>query len=108
MSPDATAHGVDFSPLLRGEEVPEREAIFGQYDLHNHGLAYMRMVRTRRYKYVRHLRAHFMDELYDLTEDPEEKHNLFRRKGDPPEVIDELKERLATWMESIDDPVLDR
>jgi len=100
------ARGVDFSPLLRGEAMPERAAVFGQYDLHNHGLAYLRMVRTRDYKYVRHLRADFMDELYDLAADPGERHNLLHRRGDPPAVIDDLKARLSEWMASIDDPML--
>lgn len=104
----AKARGTDFSPLLRGEAQPEREAIFGQYDLHNHGLAYMRMVRTQEFKLVRHFRAHFMDEMYDLTADPAERHNLLHRKGDPPEEIEELRARLDDWMTAIDDPMLER
>ena len=103
----ARPHGRDFSPLLRGETVEKRQAVFGQYDLHNHGLAYMRMIRTERYKLVRHSRAHFMDELYDLDEDPDEKRNLLRKKGDPPEAHDQLKKMLRSWMESIDDPLLE-
>jgi len=102
----ARAHGRDFSPLLRGGEAPACEAVFGQYDLHNHGLAYMRMVRTERYKLVRHLRADFMDELYDLEADPEERRNLLNVKGDPPEVYEQLRAMLRRWMESIDDPLL--
>ncbi len=42
---------------LRGGQAPERDALFGCYDLHNYGLTYMRMIRTDRYKLVRRLRA---------------------------------------------------
>ena len=70
-------------------------------------ISYMRMVRTRRYKLVRHFRAHFMDELYDLEEDPGEEHNLLRKKGDPPAVHEELERTLRVWMESLDDPLLE-
>lgn len=107
--PDTKARGIDFSPLLRGEPLPPREAIYGQYDLHNGGLAYMRMVRTSRYKYVRHFRAKAMDELYDLEEDPGEERNLIRGRvpaRDVAAVAAELDRKLARWMESIRDPVL--
>jgi uncharacterized sulfatase len=107
---DCRAQGVDFSPLLRGEPLPPREAIFGQYDLHNNGLAYMRMIRTPRWKYVRHFHARNMDELYDLENDPDERRNLLRnnrpRNADHQQVFESLQRQLADWMQSIDDPLL--
>jgi uncharacterized sulfatase len=52
---DVKQHGRDFSPLLRGEAALDWPTeIFGQYDLHNGGLAFMRMIRTERWKLVRH------------------------------------------------------
>ncbi len=106
---DIQPRGIDFSPLLRGESIPERTALFGQYDLHNNGLAYLRMVRTRRYKYVKHFHARMMDEVYDLEKDPGEQTNLLRRRGKhrlPPEVFADLERRLKQWQAAIKDPLL--
>jgi len=103
--------GMDFSPLLRGEQRAWRDTLYGQYDLHNAGLAYMRMIRTPRYKLVRHYFANLMDELYDLERDPEEKNNLARPAGitDPTlrAAHDDLLRRLVEWQKSIKDPILD-
>ena len=74
-------HGIDYSPLLFGKPVKNREEIFGQYDLHNNGLAYLRMIRTAQFKYVKHYRAKYMDELYDLKSDPDETKNLLKRRS---------------------------
>lgn len=99
-------HGTDFSPLLRGEVSSlGRDTLFGQYDLHNNGLAYMRMIRTDDWKLVRHYRCEGLDEMYDLKNDPGETRNLYtsrRHTG----VREELQNRLDLWMESIDDPLL--
>lgn len=100
------ARGVDRSGLLRGELV-RPDPIFGQYDLHNGGLAYMRMIRTERYKLIRFFHANAMDELYDLKSDPDEETNLLRgqgRRGGAAEK--ELSAALDAWMKSINDPLL--
>ena len=106
---EAKPHGVDYSPLLRGKNAAIPDALFGQYDLHNNGLAYLRMVRTRRYKYVKHFHARMMDELYDLEKDPGERRNLLRGRGRSrldPNIISDLQERLAKWQVAINDPLL--
>jgi uncharacterized sulfatase len=97
--------GADFAPLLRGEKTAWRDTLYGQYDLHNSGLAYMRMVRTADGKLVRHLRANFMDELYDLKNDPGETRNLFNNPQHS-KLRDALQEKLTAWQRSIDDPLL--
>ncbi len=97
--------GKDFSPILRGQKVQWRDAVFCQYDLHNSGLAYMRSIRTPRWNLVRHHFANMMDELYDLENDPDETTNLYRDKRFQ-EVRDQLQERLTQWQRSIDDPLL--
>lgn len=102
-------HGADFSALLRGEGFPEDRTLFGQYDLHNGGLAYLRMIRMERYKYVRHFHSNLMDELYDLQKDPDERDNLYRklrRQGDPDGIIADLQKKLLEEMKQIDDPLL--
>jgi uncharacterized sulfatase len=102
---DWKPEGIDFSPLLRGQKVPEREALFGQYDLHNGGLAYMRMIRTSEWKLVRHHFANSLDELYNLKEDPTENRNLYEN-SEFQNVRDRLQKKLTAWQRSIDDPIL--
>jgi uncharacterized sulfatase len=98
-------HGTDFSPLLRGGSIPAREALFAQYDLHNTGLAYMRAIRTGKWKLVRHHFANLLDELYDLANDPDESKNLYNAPT-ARATRDELQAKLTAWMKSIDDPIL--
>jgi uncharacterized sulfatase len=103
---DATQRGLDFSPFLRGEQPSDwRKEVFGQYDLHNAGLAYMRMVRTDDWKLVRHHVASGMNELYDLKNDPGETKNLYH-DAQARAARDDLQLRLTSWEESIDDPIL--
>jgi uncharacterized sulfatase len=105
----AKIDGMDFSTLLHAASPAEakwpRLEIFGQYDMHNSGLAYMRMIRTDRWKLVRHYYCHGLDELYDLQSDPGEKKNLFNNPA-AKATRDELQARLTKWQQSIDDPIL--
>ncbi|MES2692215.1 MAG: sulfatase-like hydrolase/transferase [Verrucomicrobiota bacterium] len=108
---DARARGADFSNALRGAAAPPSgsgSVVFGQYDLHNASLAYMRMIRTDRYKLVRFFHANNMDELYDLQADPDELQNLARgpRAAELAAVRKDLQARLEVWMKSINDPLL--
>jgi uncharacterized sulfatase len=98
-------HGMDYSPLLRGQQTKWRDAIFAQYDMHEGALAYMRAVRTEEWKLVRYYRATALDRLWNLKSDPGETKNLY---NDPQyrAVRDQLQERLTAWMRSIDDPIL--
>lgn len=98
-------HGMDFSPLLRGQKVKWRDTVYGQYDLHNSGLAFMRMIRTPEWKLVRHHYANMMDELYDLKNDPDETKNLY--EAAPHRAVrNQLQQRLTAWMRSLNDPLL--
>jgi len=105
LPPDANHQGRDFSPLLQGGSIPPRDALFGQYDLHNNGLAYMRMIRSDDWKLVRHYRANGLDELYDLRNDPGELTNRYADAATV-EIRNRLQRRLTQWMRSIDDPLL--
>jgi uncharacterized sulfatase len=99
-------HGADFSPLLRGRRVAEwRDTFFGQYDLHNGGLAYMRMIRTPHWKLVRHHFAVGLDELYDVASDPDERRNLYNDEKHRT-IRATLQRRLTEWQQSIRDPIL--
>jgi choline-sulfatase len=99
-------NGKDFTPLLRGQRDAQwRAEIFGQYDLHNVGLAYMRMLRTNEWKLVRHYHANELDELYNLQNDPGETKNLYKDEKFR-EVRTQLQNRLEARMRAIDDPLL--
>ena len=101
-------NGLDFSPLLRGEKVTNwRTDIFGQYDLHNVGLAYMRMLRTNEWKLVRHYHANELDELYDLQNDPGETKNLYKDEK-LRDIRTQLQQRLEAKMRAIADPLAKR
>jgi arylsulfatase A-like enzyme len=103
---DYRHNGQDFTPLLFGLRDPNwRGEIFGQYDLHNVGLAYMRMLRTSEWKLVRHYHANELDELYDLKNDPGELRNLYK-DAKHREVRARLQQRLDERMKAIDDPIV--
>jgi uncharacterized sulfatase len=97
--------GMDYTPLLRGRQIAWRDTVYGQYDLHNSGLAYLRMIRTRQWKLVRHHHANFLDELYNLEEDPGETRNLYGTAKHAA-VRAQLQQQLTAWQKSIDDPLL--
>jgi uncharacterized sulfatase len=99
--------GRDLTPLLRGERPAGawRDAVYGQYNLQNAGLAFMRMVRTPKWKLVRHHFSTNLDELYDLEADPGELKNLYNQKN-ARAARDELQAKLTAWQRSIDDPIL--
>jgi arylsulfatase A-like enzyme len=92
--------GSDASPLLRGETVPWRDTVFGEFDMHHYTLARMRMIRTAHHKLVRYLGASFQDELYDLAADPGETRNLYRNES-AVAARAELERRLAAWREDL-------
>ena len=102
------ADGLDFTPLLRGGKPAGgawRDAIYGQYDVHNGELAFLRMIRTRRWKLVRHYFTSGQDELYDLKNDAGETKNLYL-SPEARTTRDELQAKLSAWQQSIDDPLL--
>ena len=97
---DRNLPGRSFAPLLRGEEMPERESIV-IYDEYGP----VRMVRTREWKYVyRH--AYGPHELYDLVNDPDERVN---RAEDPAMAarIRELKGLMEEWFTRYANPCRD-
>ena len=131
IEPPAWLQGSSLMPLVRGDTDAVHDAIFTEVNYH---AAYepMRAIRTKRWKYIRRFedRGHPIlpncddslskdvwlahgwadmasdDEmLFDLIFDPNEAHNLV---GDPraADVLNDLRERLDTWMHETDDPLL--
>ncbi len=83
--------GRDFSPLLRGKKIDWEDIHF--YEFEN-----VRAVRTNRWKYIE--RVHQSpNELYDVTADPDEHHNLY---GQPEyaATVAELRTRLHKFFQS--------
>ncbi len=104
--PGYRQHGKDFSPLLTGlRDEHWRDEFYGQYDLHNVGLAYMRMLRTKDWKLVRHYHALELDELYDLKNDPGETKNLYNNEKNKA-IRTDLQKRLDVRMREVNDPIL--
>jgi uncharacterized sulfatase len=99
--------GVDLSPLLRGKKFTPHAEIYGQYDLQNDAVDFMRMIRTGEWKLVRHYFSEGADELYHLRDDAGETRNLF---NDPRHARTQagLQKKLLRWQRSIDDPILRR
>jgi uncharacterized sulfatase len=98
--------GSDYSPILRGEKVKWRDAVFAQYDPHNGLTANMRSIRTKDWHLVRQYKKNSQpNELFDLKNDPEELRNLYddaKRR----DVREQLQTRLDEWMRSVDDSIL--
>lgn len=92
--------GRSFAPLLRGEPMEGRESVvvFDEYGP-------VRMARTREWKLVyRH--AHGPHELFHLTEDPDERHNLAQDPAYAPRLR-ELKALMEEWFARYVNPCRD-
>jgi arylsulfatase A-like enzyme len=92
--------GRSFASLLRGERAAGREnvVVFDEYGP-------VRMVRNKRWKYV-HRYAYGPNELYDLANDPGERHNLVREPGHEA-VVRSFKAELDEFFAKYVDPRLD-
>jgi uncharacterized sulfatase len=94
--------GNSFAPLLLGEDIDWNDDLYFEYKS-------LRAYRTPDWKFVRHFEDTTLDELYHLTEDPDEIKNLIKSKD--PNVVRkyrELKKLLNIKMENLQDPILDQ
>ena len=82
--------GRSFAAALRGERAPAHEHIV-VYDEYGP----VRMIRAARWKYI-HRYPYGPHELYDLVQDPEERHNLIDDTGFAA-VVAELRRDLEAW-----------
>ncbi len=87
-----------FATIARGKQQTHHEEIFGYYT------DSQRMIRRGRWKYILYPRAE-REQLFDLTNDPHERHNL---ADDPAhaERREQLAEALQTWRQREGDPML--
>jgi len=92
--------GRSFAPLLRGEGLsgPERVVVHHEYGL-------VRMIRSRRWKYV-HRHPFGPHELYDLEADPGEECNLAEHPEHTSRIV-RMKAELDEWFARYSDPARD-
>lgn len=100
-------HGESLASLLRGEQPAEwRDALY--YHFYEYPAEHMVKrhygIRTDRWKLIHFYNDIDVWELYDLTSDPTEMHNLYGKPGTE-EVTADLKARLLTLQEQYGDPV---
>jgi len=102
--------GQNLLPLLTGETgETERDGVFSflsfYEDYANVFIGELRMWRTDRWKLVRDFRNPYLDELYDLVNDPGETNNEI----DNPKhrkVVNELHKKIMNEMRESNDPIL--
>ena len=96
--------GRSLLPLLKNQDASWRSDYSDTYDMIYHAESHMRMLRTDRWKLVRHFDAHgnaladgSRHELYDLKSDSAESANLYG-KAEAAEIQRQLDSRLRAWM----------
>ncbi len=85
--------GESFADLVRKPDATiDRGSVFAEYNLGESSAKYM--IREGSYKYT--FWANDIDELYDLSNDPEEMHNLAAEPGHHP-TVERLRATLFAW-----------
>jgi len=97
---DETLPGTSFVPVWTGQKQQMRDEVV-VYDEYGP----VRMIRTRQWKYV-HRYPYGPHELYELTNDPDERKNLVDDEARKP-VVKEMRRRLARWFERYAVPGVD-
>lgn len=95
-------HGVSLKPLLEGKAADDDRPGFCERGQSIPGTS--RMIRTHDWKYC--VYGANRRELFDLTNDPYERHDL-SADGSRKPIIEELHKRLRQQMEKTNDPALD-
>ena len=85
-----------------GDAVLDRDAIFSEYNGNAGWNYFQRCAVTEGWKYIDNVGVD--RELYDLKSDPYEMRNLIDEA--PADVVDEMRQRLRTWMEETGDFLL--
>jgi len=95
--------GKSFLPLLKGENINWRDHIFYEYFWERpfpHTPTVFG-IRNDKYKYMTYNGIWDIDELYDIENDPEEKHNLIK-KPEHEELYKGLNKKIYDWLEATD------
>jgi arylsulfatase A-like enzyme len=91
-------HGRSMAPLLKGDEKDWRKDwLYEYYEYPGpHSVKKHRGVRTEQYKYIHYYEEPQEYELYDLQKDPQEKDNLYGKKG-----YEDVTKQLQTRLEEL-------
>ena len=90
--------GLNLAPLLKNPSAKmERDALFFHYPHYYHTTTPVSAIRTRDWKLLEYFEDNRV-ELYNLREDPSEKHDLAK---DMPDRAAELRGRLHAWRDSV-------
>ena len=92
---EARVHGRSFLPIVEGQEIPWRDAIFVEFNGVNSLATTMMTVRKGNIKYG--WNCSNWDELYDLEQDPHEMNSL-AHDARYAERLQEMREILGAWM----------
>ena len=93
--------GRSLLPAMRGEALPQREAVFAEWHVMGDLVTPIRMARDTRYKYNHYLGIG--EELYDLQTDPAELHNL-ADSADHADVLERMRGLVKRHCETTSDP----
>ena len=96
--------GRSLIPLLQESPVEWNDDILVEFHGYESTLASIRMVRTKRWKYVYNPFAE--DELYDMESDPHELTNLANKLAFK-HVLRRMKNRLVEWLRETNDGIVD-
>ena len=97
--PDQHVDGVSLLPLLKGEGLLARDAIFWHYPHYgNQGGTPGSSVRKGTHKLIEFFEDNRI-ELYDLENDPSEKHDLSQEQ---PELVQDMKATLLQWRQQVE------
>lgn len=99
--------GRNMLPLLRGESLEWDDDLYAEYSPHHGVRAHMRAWRTPRWKLVRDFLNPERDGLYDLHNDPQQRHSLVDdARREVRTAKRRLHERIIEKMRQLNDPVL--
>ena len=99
-------HGRDLTPLLKGQEITGWDNdLYAEYSTHHQSRTHMRVYRTSQWKLVMDFLNPDRHELYHLTEDPDERINVYHRP-ECDSVVRHMEVKIVEQMRKIHDPVL--
>ncbi|NIA14867.1 MAG: sulfatase-like hydrolase/transferase [Nitrospiraceae bacterium] len=102
---DLKPDGHSIRPLLEGRSGPRRKAFFVEYyqDRSRLAVPHIQAVRTPDWKYIHYPELKDEDELYDLSKDPLELHNVI---ADPrhAKITRRMRSRLGKYLQSLGEP----
>ncbi len=93
-------------PLIRGQKVAWDDDLYSEYSTHHQSRTHMRSYRTPQWKLVRDFLNSGRDELFDLTNDPDETTNVI---GVPQNagIVAALHSKILAKMRENGDPILE-